>query len=89
MLDDLGEGIFGSVKLGIENNTKERVAIEIIKKKKAKQNDIEKVRNEIDVMKLCHHPNVVYLKQKDKVEEKRKSAYKSNCERNKIVEENC
>ena len=32
MLDDLGEGIFGSVKL-----------------------------TEIDIMKLCHHPNVVHL----------------------------
>ena len=83
MLDDLGEDIFGSVKLGVEKKTKERVAIEIIKKKKAKQNDIEKVRNEIDVMKLYHYPNVVHLKQKYKVEEKRKSVYESN---NKIVE---
>ena len=83
MLDDLGEGIFDSVKLGVEKKTKERVAIEIIKKKKSKQNDIEKVRNEIDVMKLYHYPNVVHLKQKYKVEEKRKSVYESN---NKIVE---
>ena len=32
--DDLGEGIFFSVKLGVEKKTKERVAIKIIKKKK-------------------------------------------------------
>ena len=70
MLDDLGEGIFGSVKLGIEKKTKERVAIKIIKKKKAKQSDIEIVRTEIDIMKLYHHPNVVHLKQKYKVEQK-------------------
>ena len=82
MLDDLGEGIFDSVKLGVEKKTKERVAIKIIKKKKAKQSDIEKVRNEIDVMKLYHYPNVVHLKQKYKVEEKRKSVYESN---NKII----
>ena len=61
MLDDLGEGIFGSVKLGVEKKTKERVAIKIIKKKKAKPSDIELVRTETDVMKLCHHPNVVHL----------------------------
>ena len=61
MLDDLGEGIFGSVKLGVEKKIKERVAIKIIKKKKAKPSDIELVRTEIDVMKLCHHPNVVHL----------------------------
>ena len=30
MLDDLGEGIFGSVKLGVEKKTKERVAIIIL-----------------------------------------------------------
>ena len=62
MLDDLGEDIFGSVKLGVEKKTKERVAIKIIKKKKAKQSGIEIVRTEIDVMKLYHHPNVVHLK---------------------------
>ena len=61
MLYDLGEGIFGSVKLGVEKKTKERVAIKIIKKKKAKPSDIELVRTEIDIMKLCHHPNVVHL----------------------------
>ena len=61
MLDDLGEGIFGSVKLGVEKKTKERVAIKIIKKNKTKPSDIELVRTEIDVMKLCHHPNVVHL----------------------------
>ena len=65
---------------------RKRVAIKIIKKKKAKQSDIEIVRTEIDVMKLCHHPNVVHLKQKYKVEQKRKSVYESNWERNRIVE---
>ena len=61
MLDDLGEGIFGVVKLGLYKKTKEKVAIKIIKKEKAKQNDIELVRTEIDIMKLCHHPNIVKL----------------------------
>ena len=61
MLDNLGEGIFGSVKLGVEKKTNQRVAIKIIKKSKAKESDIELVRNEIDIMKLCYHPNVVHL----------------------------
>ena len=34
MLDDLSEGIFGNIKLGVEKKAKERVAIKIIKKKK-------------------------------------------------------
>ena len=61
MLDVLGEGIFGVVKLGVHKKTKEKVAIKIIKKESAKQNDIELVRTEIDIMKLCHHPNIVKL----------------------------
>ena len=61
MLDNLGEGIFGSVKLGVEKKTNQRVAIKIIKKNKAKDSDIELVRNEIDIMKLCYHPYVVHL----------------------------
>jgi len=61
MLDNLGEGIFGSVKLGVEKKTNQRVAIKIIKKNKAKESDIELVRNEIDIMKLCYHPYVVHL----------------------------
>ena len=61
MLDNLGEGIFGSVKLGIEKKTNQRVAIKIIKKNKTKEKDIELVRNEIDIMKLCYHPYVVHL----------------------------
>jgi len=61
MLDNLGEGIFGTVKLGVEKKTNQRVAIKIIKKSKAKESDIELVRNEIDIMKLCYHPNVVHL----------------------------
>ena len=36
MLDDLGEVIFGLVKLGLYKKTKERVAIKIIKKRKNK-----------------------------------------------------
>ena len=61
MLDDLGEGIFGAVKLGVEKKTNQRVAIKIIKKNKTKETDIELVRNEIDIMKLCYHPYVVHL----------------------------
>lgn len=62
MLDDIGEGKFGLVKLGVHKKTKERVAIKIIKKE-SMQNaaDIELVKSEIDIMKLCRHPNIVKL----------------------------
>jgi tRNA A-37 threonylcarbamoyl transferase component Bud32/Ca2+-binding EF-hand superfamily protein len=62
MLDDIGEGKFGLVKLGVHKKTKERVAIKIIKKE-SMQNaaDVELVKSEIDIMKLCRHPNIVKL----------------------------
>ena len=62
MLNDLGEGIFGSVKLCKDKKTNKKFSVKIIKKEKAKDsNDMESVRSEIDIMKLCHHPNVVHL----------------------------
>lgn len=58
---DLGEGKFGLVKLGIHKKTGEKVAIKIIKKDSMDQKDLELVRSEIDIMKLCRHKNVVRL----------------------------
>lgn len=61
MLDDIGEGKFGIVKLGMHKKTKEKVAIKIIKKESMNATDIELVKGEIDIMKLCRHPNIVRL----------------------------
>jgi len=61
MLDDIGEGKFGIVKLGMHKKTKEKVAIKIIKKESMNATDIELVKGEIDIMKLCRHPNIVKL----------------------------
>ena len=62
MLDDLGEGKFGVVKMGLHKKTKERVAIKIIKKESMQNTaDIELVKSEIDIMKLSRHPNIVKL----------------------------
>jgi Ca2+-binding EF-hand superfamily protein len=61
MLDDIGEGKFGLVKLGLHGKTKQKVAIKIIKKEAMTINDLELVKGEIDIMKLCRHPNVVRL----------------------------
>jgi len=61
MLEDIGEGKFGVVKLGVHRKTKEKVAIKIIKKESMNTTDIELVKSEIDIMKLCRHPNIVTL----------------------------
>jgi hypothetical protein len=60
--NNLGKGKFGMVKLGIHKKTGEKVAIKIMKKSSIKTpEDNELVRSEIDIMKLCHHPNIVRL----------------------------
>ena len=59
MLDDLGEGQFGLVKLGVNIKTKEKVAIKIIKKSKMKPIEAGLVKNEINVLQVCRHPHIV------------------------------
>jgi hypothetical protein len=61
MLDDIGEGKFGLVKLGLHKKLKQKVAIKIIKKESMSNSDIELVKGEIDIMKLCMHPNIIQL----------------------------
>ena len=55
--DEIGNGSFGSIKMGIDKNTKEKVAIKIIKKKN--NHILELAYSEIEVMKRCKHTNVV------------------------------
>ena len=57
----LGNGKFGLVKLGINKQTKEKVAIKIMNKKNMDTSDIELVRTEIEILKICQHPNIIRL----------------------------
>ena len=57
----LGNGKFGLVKLGINKQTKEKVAIKIMNKKKMDSSDIELMRSEIEILKICQHPNIIRL----------------------------
>lgn len=59
--DILGQGKFGIVKSGIHKKSKEKVAIKILSKKQMKEKDTQLVREEIDIMKVCNHPNIVKL----------------------------
>lgn len=61
IIKDIGEGNFGIVKLGVHKQTKEKVAIKIIKKDDLLSNRMERIKNEIDIMKICQHPNIVHL----------------------------
>lgn len=60
--NDLGEGTFGKVKLGVHMPSKERVAVKILEKEKIQdESDIERITREIQILKLIRHPNIVQL----------------------------
>jgi Ca2+-binding EF-hand superfamily protein len=59
--DKIDSGKFGDVFLGIHKKTKQYVAIKTIKKESMTPKDIELVKSEIDIMKMCKHPNIVRL----------------------------
>ena len=59
--EQIGNGKFGLIKLGINKKTKKQVAIKIMSKKDMTNQDLELVRTEIEILKICQHPNIIQL----------------------------
>jgi calcium/calmodulin-dependent protein kinase I len=59
--DVLGSGSFSLVKLAENNATKEKVAVKIMEKKKMSSTRLESARMEIEIMKICQHPNIIHF----------------------------
>ena len=57
----LGQGKFGLVKLCVHRKTKREAAIKIISKKEMSEKDYEQTRIEIEILKICQHPNIISL----------------------------
>ena len=58
----LGIGAFGKVKLAHHMPTGQKVAIKILNKGKIKHMEMaEKVRREINILKMCTHPHIIRL----------------------------
>ena len=57
----LGKGKFGLVKLGINKETKQKVAVKIMNKNNMDSSDLELVRTEIEILKVCQHPYIIKL----------------------------
>ena len=57
----LGKGKFGLVKLGINKETKDKVAIKVMNKNNMDSSDLELVRTEIEILKICQHPYIIKL----------------------------
>jgi len=47
--------------MGMHKKTGRRVAIKIMNKKDMKQKELDQVRTEIEVLKICQHPNIIKL----------------------------
>lgn len=58
---ELGNGKFGLVKLGVNKITGKKVAIKIMTKKDMDNDDKELVRTEVEILKVCQHPNIIHL----------------------------
>ena len=57
----LGRGKFGFVRTAIHKKSKTEVAIKIINKEKLSANDLTLAKREIEILKVCQHPNIVRL----------------------------
>jgi serine/threonine protein kinase len=49
------------VKMGMHRKTGRRVAIKILNKIEMKEKELDQVRTEIEIMKICQHPNIIKL----------------------------
>ena len=59
--EKLGNGKFGLVRLGIHKVNYRRVAVKIMSKKDMTTQDLELVRTEMEILKVCQHPNIIRL----------------------------
>lgn len=57
----LGNGKFGLVRLGVHKQTGRKVAVKVMNKKEMNNQDLELVKTEIEIMKVCQQPNIIRL----------------------------
>lgn len=57
--ETLGKGRFGVVKLGINKPTNQQVAIKILRKNDMTEEDKTQTKQEIEILKVCQHPNII------------------------------
>lgn len=61
MKETLGEGRYGKVKKCIQKTTKREAAVKIVSKKLMKPDQLQQLNTEIEILKLCQHPNIIKL----------------------------
>ncbi|KAI1319901.1 Suppressor of Sensor Kinase (SLN1) [Mortierella claussenii] len=55
----IGSGTFGTVYLGTNSDTGELIAVKEIRFQNASMSLVKSIRDEMEVMKMMHHPNIV------------------------------
>lgn len=59
--EKLGNGKFGLVRLGIHKQSQRKVAVKVMNKKDMSNQDLELVKTEIEILKVCQHPYIIRL----------------------------
>lgn len=59
--EKLGNGKFGLVRMGFHKGTGRKVAVKIMYKGDMTISDLELVKTEIEILKVCQHPNIIRL----------------------------
>jgi serine/threonine protein kinase len=59
--ESLGKGKFGTVRAAVHKKTGKRVAIKVMKKSMMTPQDVELVKQEIEILKMCQHPNLIKM----------------------------
>lgn len=57
--ETLGKGKYGIVKHAFHKRTKTEVAVKIVKKRDLNIKDLELLKREIEVLKVCQHPSII------------------------------
>ena len=59
--ENIGSGKFGIIKQVINKETKEICCLKVMNKKAMKGSDLQELKTEVEIMKICQHPNLVRL----------------------------
>lgn len=59
--ENIGHGKFGMVREGFNKLTDQSVAIKIMHKANMTMADLQLIQNEIEILRICQHPNIIRL----------------------------
>lgn len=61
IVDKVSSGKFGVIKKIINRETQEVCCLKIMNKQSMSNKDLEELQTEVEIMKICQHPNIVKL----------------------------